>query len=259
MFQYNLLSDLHLELTPKKEGYDTFNFPRTAPNLILAGDIGCVVDDQYVTFMKRACEAYTNVYFVLGNHCAYGTNWDDAVKKAKDLDATVKNLHFLHRRTIRLTENLVMMGTTLHSQIPKKSRAIVQACINDFYYIKDWTTNTHNAEHQKSVEWLREETKALKPEDKVMAIFHYPPINKGVSNPIYEKAPDRALNCAFSTDLSSEDWLKRMKQVIFGHTHWSSSQMLTPEGPLIFSNQKGYEGEKTHGFDAEKVYTFNSE
>lgn len=256
MFQYNLLSDLHLELTRKKEGYATFEFPSTAPNLILAGDIGRVIDEEYEPFMRRACEAYENVYLVAGNHEAYGTSWDDAVTRAHALDDAIPNLHFLHRRTIRLDENLVMLGTTLHSEIPKKSRRMVHACINDFHYIHDWTINAHNAEHQKSVDWLEEQINMTKPEDKILAIFHYPPINKGVSNPVYEKASDRSLNCAFSTDLSQENWLKRMKQVIFGHTHWCSSQMLTSDGPLVFSNQKGYEGEKTHGFDAKRVYAF---
>ena len=259
MFQYNLLSDLHLELTRKKEGYVKFEFPKTAPNLILAGDIGRLMDDEYAPFMKRACDAYKNVYLVLGNHEAYGATWNDVVKKAEDLDHTIPNLHFLHRRTISLTESLVILGTTLHSHIPKKSRAMVQACINDFHYIKDWTIDTHNAEHQKSLAWLQEEIKSVKPEDQILAVFHYPPIDKGVSNPVYEKAPNRALNHAFSTDLSREEWLKRMKHVIFGHTHWCSSQMLTSDGPLIFSNQKGYEGEKTHGFDAKKVYVFGEE
>lgn len=258
MFLFNLLSDLHLELTWNAHGYKSFQFPATAPNLILAGDIGKTVDSGYNSFIRRACAAYKDVYLVLGNHCAYGTTWSDAVERGRKLAAEIPNLHFLHRDAYKVPgHKLTILGTTLHSHIPEKAKKEVTECINDFYYIKKWTVETHNDEHTKSIQWLNDETKNAAPDMQLVGLFHYPPINKGVSDPVFELADNRSLNSAFSTDLSSSSWLKRLSHVMFGHTHYCSDQVV--DSTRIFSNQRGYNGEVDHRFSANRVYAIDTE
>ncbi|EEQ33660.1 ser/Thr protein phosphatase [Microsporum canis CBS 113480] len=57
-FQY--ISDLHLE---DGQLYETFVVPRTAPYLILAGDIGCLRNyKEYVTFLAAQCAQFGHVF-----------------------------------------------------------------------------------------------------------------------------------------------------------------------------------------------------
>ena len=258
MFRFNLLSDLHFELSWGGHAYNSFQFPANAPNLILAGDIGNVTEKAYSKMMKRACKVYENVYVVLGNHCAYGTTWPDAVDKLRKIAQDIPNLHFLQRDAYKVPgHKLTILGTTLHSHIPDKAKRDVGECVNDFYYIKRWTVDTHNEEHERNIAWLTEETKNADADMQLIGLFHYPPINKGVSDPIFEKSENRALNSAFSTDLSDSPWLKRLSHVMFGHTHFCSDQMLG--STRLFSNQRGYSDEIDPGFSANRIYTIETE
>jgi hypothetical protein len=64
------LSDLHLEVGQQ---YATFTFPATAPFLLLAGDIGRLIDyDAYRSFLELQVARYKKVFLVLGNHEFYG-------------------------------------------------------------------------------------------------------------------------------------------------------------------------------------------
>lgn len=54
-----ILSDLHLEVAQQ---YPTFNFPLSAPFLLLAGDIGRLIDyDAYRGFLEAQVARYKKV------------------------------------------------------------------------------------------------------------------------------------------------------------------------------------------------------
>ncbi|EGX95922.1 Ser/Thr protein phosphatase [Cordyceps militaris CM01] len=64
-----VLSDLHLEIGSQ---YGSFTFPATAPYLLLAGDVGRLVDyDGYLGFLAAQTARYDAVLLVLGNHEFY--------------------------------------------------------------------------------------------------------------------------------------------------------------------------------------------
>ena len=79
-----VLSDLHLEVGHQ---YSSFDFPTTAPNLILAGDIGLLSNyEAYLDFLHNQTERYDRVFLVLGNHELYGLDFATALSTAKKLE-----------------------------------------------------------------------------------------------------------------------------------------------------------------------------
>ena len=81
---FQVLSDLHLEVGQQ---YPTFDFPTTAPNLILAGDIGLLSNyEAYLDFLHNQTERYDRVFLVLGNHELYGLDFATALSTAKKLE-----------------------------------------------------------------------------------------------------------------------------------------------------------------------------
>lgn len=71
---FQILSDLHLEAGQQ---YSSFKIPPSAPFLILAGDIGRLIDyDAYAAFLAKQTAQFERVFWVLGNHEFYGLSED---------------------------------------------------------------------------------------------------------------------------------------------------------------------------------------
>lgn len=131
LFQY--MSDLHLEIGQQ---YPTFNFESKAPNLILAGDIGRLIDyDGYLAFLQKQTARYERVFLVLGNHEFYGLSFESGVARARDLEkepSLDNKLSLLHQTTFILKEGLIILGCPLWSLITEDSAPRVAAVVNDF-------------------------------------------------------------------------------------------------------------------------------
>lgn len=78
--ELQILSDLHLE-SPK--AYDFYEIKPVAPYLALLGDIGCVSDPAYLTFLSAQLAQFRIVFHLLGNHEPYGSNWDTTITKLR--------------------------------------------------------------------------------------------------------------------------------------------------------------------------------
>src|SRR5947208_562344 len=80
-----VMSDLHLEA---ERSYSNFDIPHSAPYLILAGDIGCLLEyKNYLGFLSHQCTRFEHVYLVLGNHEFYGRSREEGLKAAALLEA----------------------------------------------------------------------------------------------------------------------------------------------------------------------------
>ncbi|KAI9754208.1 MAG: hypothetical protein M4579_004805 [Chaenotheca gracillima] len=74
------MSDLHLEVGLQ---YGSFHIPYKAPYLVLAGDIGRLVDyEAYLGFLRRQCGQFVRVFLVLGNHEFFGMSRAEGLQKA---------------------------------------------------------------------------------------------------------------------------------------------------------------------------------
>jgi len=239
------MSDLHLEVGKQ---YRSFEFPVTAPRLILAGDIGCLADyELYLEFLGVQCKRFDRVFLVLGNHEFYGLSRDEGLRRANALEkepVLEGRLVLLNRRRVDLGRypDVAIIGCTLQSRITPESRSMVEMKVQDFKRIEGWTVDHHNEEHEKDLEWLQEQIKIVRGgEDgsrkQILVVTHHAPCMEGTSRPF-----DATNMCstAFSTDLleGENNPLTDVHCWIFGHTHYTTDFMKS--GVRVVSNQRGY-------------------
>ncbi|KAJ5995036.1 calcineurin-like phosphoesterase [Penicillium waksmanii] len=258
--EFQILSDLHLEVNRE---YDSFEIPVCSKYLILAGDIGRLVDyDEYLAFLEKQTRKFQTVFLVLGNHEFYGLSFDSALEKARKLEQEPSlkgRLVWLHQHRVDIPDSKIsILGCVLWSHIPENTKEIVSSRTKDFKHIQNWTANQHNVVHTSDLTWLRRELDNIhhenlkKPSEtrSVLVITHHAPSLQGTSNPKYENSP---WSSAFATDLLSQG-LDGVNTWVFGHTHYSTE--FNRNGILAVSNQRGYiisQNNEPVGFDPKKV------
>lgn len=241
--QFQILSDLHLEVCRQ---YHTFRIAARAPNLVLAGDIGRLVDyDAYLHFLFVQTAAFECVFLVLGNHEFYGLSFDEAINRAKQLEAEPVlggKLVLLHqRRWDDELSDVTVLGYTLWSHIPPESADLTAAKINDFKQIEGWTVDSHNGRFASDMAWLRGELTNMPAvgngKRSVLVVTHHAPCMEGTSHP---KNSNNPWSVAFATDVfDAREWRDSgIGYWVFGHTHYTTE--MVKEGVRIVSNQRGY-------------------
>lgn len=258
--EFQVISDLHLEVNQQ---YHSFEIPVCSKYLILAGDIGRLVDyEDYLGFLQRQTQKFQRVFLVLGNHEFYGLSFDSALRKARKLEQEPSlngRLVWLHQSRFDVPNSrITILGCVLWSHIPEKSQNIVRLKTKDFKNIQNWTTGQHNTAHGSDVAWLRREVDAIHYENQqnplearsILVLTHHAPSLTGTSNPKYEDSP---WSSAFATDLLSQDW-NGVKTWVFGHTHYSVE--FHRNGIFVLSNQWGYitsQSQDQNQFNPKKV------
>ncbi|KAI9847536.1 MAG: hypothetical protein M1838_000835 [Thelocarpon superellum] len=215
------MSDLHLEAGRQ---YTTFDLPTRAPYLILAGDIGRLADyDLYLDFLRR-----------VGLRLATSSEKEPALSS---------KLVILHRTRVSPKDllNITIPGCTLQSHILPEACKIVEAKVNDFRRIQDWTVDNHNAEHQRDVEWLAAEITSVRggtegQRQRICVVTHHAPTIHGSSKPEHLEHP---WSWAFGTDLLGDNGPAALRDVqwwIFRHTQFTTS--FTQGQVKLVSNQR---------------------
>ena len=206
---FQVLSDLHLEVGQQ---YASFHLLVSAPDLILGGDIGRLIDyDVFLGFLDRQAQSFERVFWVLGNHEFYGISYEQGLKQAQKLQdepAVAGKVFLLHRTRHELKgTNMTILGCTLWSRIPACSTDIVREKVKDFRKIRDWTVANHNAAFQEEVDWLRSQIESIRteqPSREIMVITHHAPSTQNCSWPEHHGNP---WNSAFGTDIiGQESW-----------------------------------------------------
>ncbi|KAI5780536.1 Ser/Thr protein phosphatase superfamily [Geopyxis carbonaria] len=276
-FRFQLLSDLHLE-SPRS--YSTYTFAATAPNLVLAGDIGNTRDAGFFTFIHTQLSRFERVFLVLGNHEPYHSSWPDAEAAVFQFAASLKHpsnstttsaatstatstatTHNTGTSAPALGEfipllrtrydlppplNVTVLGCTLHSHIPPESSAEVGLALNDFHAVGAWTVADHNAAHAGDVAWLNAAVAATPRDRRVLVVTHHSPSTDGrVNNPMHE---DSIYTSGFVTELGGEfcwrDGTPPGAFWAFGHTHYNCDEVLDrvdgAGGVRVVANQRGY-------------------
>jgi predicted phosphodiesterase len=242
-----VLSDLHLEAGQQYTSFAN-SFPATAPFLVLAGDVGRVIDhDDYLKFIQAQAKRYQKVFLVLGNHEFYDLDYDSAVAQAKSLvrePSLGGKVVLLHRsRWDDPDSNLTILGCTLWSSIPEDIFDDVRAKVKDYQRIISWTPQHHNAAHVKDVTWLKEQvSQATAEKRRIMVVTHHAPCITGTSHPKYENNP---WTPAFATDLLGQGTWGAVRVWVFGHTHFSTE--FVRNDTRVVSNQRGYTMTGTSG------------
>lgn len=254
------MSDLHLEVLGD---YATFTFPKTAPHLLLAGDIGRLSRyTEFSDFLQRQCSVYDHVFLVLGNHEFFAMTRQDALAAASSLAAEPKmggRLTILHRTRVDLSSTVTLLGCTLQSNVPEESKEIVRQKLADFRQINGWSVDEHNQEHEKDVQWLQDEIESIndnEPERTIIVATHHAPTHHLTSKPEYA---NNAWRFGFATDLLERrvrHWrgFDAVHTWVFGHTHWNTAFKF--QHMHVKANQRGYPlgaagiaGSKNKAFD----------
>jgi predicted phosphodiesterase len=234
-----IVSDLHLEV---QDQYALIDIPAAAPYLILAGDIGRLVEfEAYLSFLERHVAKFELILLVCGNHEFYGTSHVNGLERANELvkDGRLKGkVVLLNQASHHLPESETsIVGCTLWSAIPEANVDVVMSRVKDHQQIKDWSIDLHNRCHRRDLAWLRYEVESIHdryPNRRIVVVTHHAPCVDQTSKPQYEGS---AWSCAFATDLLKPgDW-KGVDTWVFGHTHFSTE--FKKHGIRVVANQRG--------------------
>ena len=224
---------------------DLFTFPVAAPYLLLAGDIGRLVDyDNYLAFLEAQTLRYDTVFIVLGNHEFYGTSYPaalDAARRLAEEPSLSQRLVLLDKtRWDSPRSDLTILGCTLWSSIPSERIGVVQSKINDYKEIDGWTPAEHNLAHAQEAAWLRDQVARLEADEGkssriVLVVTHHAPSLEGTSRPEHAENP---WSSAFATEMLACGGWDPVKTWVFGHTHYCTD--MVRDGIRIVANQRGY-------------------
>ncbi|KAF1940441.1 hypothetical protein EJ02DRAFT_406591 [Clathrospora elynae] len=250
---FQILSDLHLD---HESQYLTFYIPFAAPFLILAGNIGRLIDyEQYLSFLIRRCNLHEKVFLVLGALEFHGIGWMDGLKLAHKMEKdpmTKGRLEVLHETRFEVPgTNITLLGCTLWSKIPDADVAAVLRKMPEFDEengIKDWDIEKHNSEHKRDLKWLADEVKAPNPSRNTTAERQLVVVTAFASEMEESLDPwqiDAPWASAYGTNLLHGPHFGNVKLWISGSTGRTCE--FKKGNTTIISNQRGREGEHVTG------------
>ncbi|KAK4118142.1 hypothetical protein N657DRAFT_651587 [Parathielavia appendiculata] len=123
-----------------------------------------------------------------------------------------------------------MLDCTLLSAIPEAARGIVEAKVNDFKEISQWTAQRHGAVHDDEVALLREQVKQVTSsliKRRLLIATHHAPCIESTFRQEHDSNP---WVTAFATELVNQHGGKGVKTWVFGHTHYSASSCAAASG-----------------------------
>ena len=260
--KFQIMSDLHLET---HSSYD-FDFPKTAPNLALLGDIGHIGNDELFRFLERQLGRFEVVFFLLGNHEPYHLKISFAKHRVLSFATRMEKKHvsgelsvgkfvFLDHTRFDLDDNVSVLGCTLYSRVPPEQARAVQSRLVDFKDILGWDVGDHVDAHLEELAWLNKKVKeieAAEPNRRIIVFTHHcPTIDDRANNPKYRTSGVRS---GFVTDLSNEVCWNSKAVILwgFGHTHFNCD-FIDGHGKRVVANQKGYYMFPQSTFIASKV------
>lgn len=263
--QFQILSDLHLETPFSKPLYTTYLPPIHAHTLFLLGDIGLVRDAELFAFLTRLLRSspVLKVFYVLGNHEPYGITIDQAVNTIRAFETRTKanfgdRFIFLHRNRHDYSPAITILGCALWTHVDSSHKREIHSRMTDFNPqrgIRDWSLESHNAEHAKDLQWLNDQVRHIaeaEPERQIVILTHHSPtMDPRANDPVHRGS---SMQQGFVTDLSKEVcWTcPNVKLWAFGHTHYCC-RFYDERGKLVVSNAKGYSGPGDDGSRFEQV------
>jgi hypothetical protein len=261
---FQILSDLHLD---HESQYLTFHIPVSAPFLILAGNIGRLIDyEHYLSFLIRRCNLHEKVFLVLGALEFHGIGWMDGLQLAHKMEkdpVTKGRLEILYEtRSDVPGTNITLLGCTLWSKIPDSDTAAILRKIPEFDEkagIQNWDIEKHNSEHKRDFQWLIEEMKNPNPsptggtlapaatmnskeERQLVVVTAFSPDLRQCLEPWQVDAPWAS---GYGTNLLDGPHFANVKTWVFGTTGRTCE--FKKGETTVTSNQRGREGEHVTG------------
>ena len=269
LVKFQLVSDLHLETPQARPTYEDFKIQPECQHLGLLGDIGNIWDSRLFSFLKDQLAKFEIVFYLLGNHEAYGTTVLAARRTVRAFEHEMEELRslpgptmgrfiFLDQTRFDLTDSMTVLGCTLFSRISNDQRESVALFCSDFSEIEDWTIDTHNSAHQADVAWLNSQINNIarhEPHRNIVVFTHHSPTMLEAANDPRQLQDVAQVRSAFVTDLSDHVcWTSaNVRLWAFGHTHFNCDFEDLGTNKRVVANQKGYRRTELDTFDVSKV------
>lgn len=257
-------SDLHLEhygehhdldLLPIKTLWDFASSLSDIYYLALVGDIGNPYHKNLFRFFEKISGKYKHIFYIAGNHeyysCGHTVHTNSECKKEiQTLCQKFKNIYFMDNDIITI-DGINFVGSTLWSNVPSESVAIVSKSINDYKYIyindqlnKKITVDITNHWNADCVNFIRKSLDLV--DGPVVILTHHAPLFNDTVKSIVCADPKFDSSQIISAFHNNLDWiLDKSDDIIawiFGHTHYSNKFIY--KDITFATNQLGYQSEQ---------------
>ena len=246
-----IASDLHIEYYESFDNVPPDIIKPRAPVLALLGDIGLAFSDLLREFLFEQCNRFEQVLFLAGNHEFYNIDGlTHSMKEQADwmrqMCSKKTNLHFMEKDSL-VIEGVVILGTTLWSNIPDCMLKKAEKSLNDYHRTykhrpgespRKLRANETTDMYHLNIGWIRSElAKARENGQKVVVLTHHTPSMGGTSHPRYDRSD---ISCCFSSDLRLllEEESPNLVAWACGHTHYNFDFLVG--NVRVCSNQRGY-------------------
>lgn len=267
-----IVSDLHLEFRTNIKEKKKLLIP-SAPILALLGDTCCLGDSYdfniFCEFIEEILPLFQKIIIITGNHEYYYNGKKNGItseitineidkKLKKYCKITSPKLHFLNNNVLKIKSGknkYAIIGSTLWSNIPPDQQSTIQNSMNDYSYIyvqegkkiRRLLASDITAKFWKNYKYIDNKINKLsKLNYKIIVFTHHKPYVKSGFNP-------KSADVAYMSDCSNL-FKKSVVLWAYGHTHIKDNT--TVNFTKLYSNPKGYPGEKTE-FNPSAVIKLN--
>lgn len=237
-------SDLHLEFGENSKWLKEHPLIPSADILVLAGDIGYLGDDNYIThpFWNRVSEDFKQVIVVPGNHELYKFFDINELRNGWQLEIR-HNVRVCYNSVIALNEETDLIASTLWAHIPPSEEYLTERCVSDFKRIRNGefrlSAQRFNEEHEVCRNFIEKAVSESNAERIVVATHHVPSFAL-----MAEEFKNSSINGAFTVELGGMIAESRINCWIYGHSHRNIDKMI--ESTRCVSNQLGYVFQNEH-------------
>lgn len=237
-------SDLHLEFGENSRWLKEHPLIPSADILVLAGDIGYLGDDNYIShpFWNRVSEDFNQVIVVPGNHELYKFFDISELRNGWQLEIR-HNVRVCYNSVIALNEETDLIASTLWAHIPPSEEYLTERCVSDFKRIRNGefrlSAQRFNEEHEVCRNFIEKAVSESNAERIVVATHHVPSFAL-----MAEEFKDSSINGAFTVELAGMIAESRINCWIYGHSHRNIDKMIG--STRCVSNQLGYVFQNEH-------------
>lgn len=231
-------SDLHLEFGENSRWLKEHPLIPSADILVLAGDIGYLGDDNYIShpFWNRVSEDFNQVIVVPGNHELYKFFDINELRNGWQLEIR-HNVRVCYNSVIALNEETDLIASTLWAHISPSEEYLTERCVSDFKRIRNGefrlSAQRFNEEHEVCRNFIEKAVSESNAERIVVATHHVPSFAL-----MAEEFKDSSINGAFTVELAGMIAESRINCWIYGHSHRNIDKMIG--STRCVSNQLGY-------------------
>jgi predicted phosphohydrolase len=240
MTRFQIMSDLHFEFhADHGREFVAKLDPAGVDALILAGDV-CPAG-RLAEALRRFCDKYPRVFYVVGNHEFYGYSRTEVERAIDQVSRARANLAVLDEGRVHEAGGRRVLGCALWFP-DDPSNARYEHLLNDFSHVprfRDWIYATN----ERHVAWLRASVRAGD-----VVVTHHLPSARCVAPRFAGSSLNRFFVCPM------DDVLDRGPALwVHGHTH-DLIDLVLPSGTRVVCNPFGYATSEVNArFDPRKI------